>query len=48
LRRAVKLDTVTERLIELLKTLETETAIAAVAGIVRRFGLPAAERKKAT
>ena len=44
-------DTVTERLIELLKTLETETAIAAVAGIVRRFGdanwLPAAERKKA-
>jgi hypothetical protein len=42
---------VTERLIELLKTLETETAIAAVAGIVRRFGdanwLPAAERKKA-
>ena len=44
-------DTVTERLIELLKTLETETAIAAVAVIVRRFGdanwLPAAERKKA-
>jgi hypothetical protein len=41
----------TERLIELLKTLETETAIAAVAEIVRRFGdanwLPAAERKKA-
>ena len=51
MRRAVKLDTVTERLIELLKTLETETAIAAVAVIVRRFGdanwLPAAERKKA-
>ena len=44
-------DDVTERLIELLKTLETETAIAAVAVIVRRFGdanwLPAAERKKA-
>jgi hypothetical protein len=44
-------DMVTERLIELLTTLETETAIAAVAGIVRRFGdanwLPAAERKKA-
>jgi hypothetical protein len=44
-------DDVTERLIELLKKLETETAIAAVAVIVRRFGdanwLPAAERKKA-
>jgi hypothetical protein len=44
-------DIVTERLIELLKKLETETAIAAVAGIVRRFGdanwLPAAERKRA-
>jgi len=44
-------DMVTERLIELLTTLETETAIAAVAAIVRRFGdanwLPAAERKKA-
>jgi len=44
-------DIVTERLIELLTTLETETAITAVAGIVRRFRdanwLPAAERKKA-
>ena len=44
-------DIVTERLIELLKKLETETAIAAFAVIVRRFGdanwLPAAERKRA-
>ena len=44
-------DIVTERLIELLKKLETDTAIAAVAVIVRRFGdanwLPAAKRKKA-
>ena len=44
-------DTAADRLIDLLKKLETETAIAAVAVIVRRFGdanwLPAAERKKA-
>jgi Protein of unknown function (DUF3102) len=44
-------DTVTDRLIDLLKTLETETAVAAVAGIVKRFGdanwMPTLEKKKA-